>query len=515
MPVPAICLLLAGFSFLPDASTKGLQHAKKANPPGAFIDQFGQNKSAAWPAKISSVSQLLKADEAEEKELAGAAKAVDRDEYQAWKGGPKLTATGYFRLDKVKGRSWLVAPSGNLFFSTGINCVGPGAFSPLTAKNKAAYSFLPDKKGEFAPAFSENGLSFYVANLLRKWKNDWRKKFDERALARTRYWGFTSFGNWLDKSLEHRYPYVSMGPPMWELKKSSYIDGDIADAYDPDFESEVFEICRKHLSKYKDDPYLIGYFVDNEMPWYNISYDVLMLDSKAAPCKRRWLELLKGKYKTIAALNKSWSSKAADFESLRWPGENANQSCLKDLQEFRSEFADKFYDSWYRGIKKADPNHLVLGTRIPNMMDEVVLASARHTDVLSFNHYEMQLGDAYDRYYQLTKKPILIGEYNFDSLDAGLLAAYVPVRNQKERAVAFSYYTENAAAKPYVVGCHYFQYIDEPLMGRGDGESSFNGFVNVCDIPYKELVAAARKSNAAIYEIHSGKKAPSRKQALP
>jgi hypothetical protein len=104
---------------------------------------------------------------------------------------------------------------------------------------------------------------------------------------------------------------------------------------------------------------------------------------------------------------------------------------------------------------------------------------------------------------------MLIGEYDFDSLDAGLISAFVPVRNQHERGVGFSFYTEAAAAKPYMVGTHYFQYIDEPLTGRGDGENSFNGFVNVCDRPYDELVKAARRSNEKIYDIHSGSIKPS------
>jgi agarase len=173
------------------------------------------------------------------------------------------------------------------------------------------------------------------------------------------------------------------------------------------------------------------------------------------------------------------------------------------------DFAQRFYSTWYKAVKLADPHHLVLGSRIPYPMDEIVGACAANTDVLSFNHYAIELHKDFDRYSREFDKPMLIGEYGFDSFDAGLLTAYVPVASQKDRGKGFTYYTEQCAAKPYFVGAHYFQYIDEPLTGRGDGETSFNGFVAITDSPYPELVKAAKMTNARIYQVHSGKEPPS------
>lgn len=104
-----------------------------------------------------------------------------------------------------------------------------------------------------------------------------------------------------------------------------------------------------------------------------------------------------------------------------------------------------------------------------------------HVDIVSFNIYETVPDKTkFDRLYSIVHKPMLIGEYAFDSLDAGLLTTYVPVQNQPERAVGYRYYTETAAALPYLVGCYYFQYIDESVTGRKpDRETSFNGFVSV------------------------------------
>jgi hypothetical protein len=70
------------------------------------------------------------------------------------------------------------------------------------------------------------------------------------------------------------------------------------------------------------------------------------------------------------------------------------------------------------------------------------------------------------------------------------------------------YYTEQLAAVPYVIGSHYFQYRDEPITGRFDSETAYNGFVNVADIASEPLVAAARATNARIYVVHAGVEAP-------
>ena len=59
---------------------------------------------------------------------------------------------------------------------------------------------------------------------------------------------------------------------------------------------------------------------------------------------------------------------------------------------------------------------------------------------------------------------------------------------------------------PISSGAHWFQYIDEPLTGRTlDGENAHVGFVTVADLPYVELVAAARDANLSVlHELQRG-----------
>jgi hypothetical protein len=54
-------------------------------------------------------------------------------------------------------------------------------------------------------------------------------------------------------------------------------------------------------------------------------------------------------------------------------------------------------------------------------------------------------------------------------------------------------------ALPAFVGCHWFQYVDQALTGRFDGENYNIGFVTVTDTPYPEMVEAAREVNVTVY----------------
>lgn len=476
-----------------------LHGARLATPqkPLKWIDEFGQNSNVIGKEHVRGLSDLKGRDEIESRLLSNLRTAKEN-------APEELKGTGFFRLEKSNDKWWLVDPTGHFFYSTAIDCVGCGAWTKLNEVSRSAYSWLPKGDGgDFRDALKNGSVSLYRANLIRKWGTAYKTKCSQRAVERMKHWGFNTLGNWTEPALlkEANMPYVSTGPKTWELK-IPYLDGDIPDVYHPAFASEAERVARS-LSTEKADRNLIGHFIDNELPWWNIPYDVFALDV-GAPAKEAWLSLLKRRYATIAALNKAWGTDVKNFESVRWTGKETTPQAVSDMKELLGQFAERFYSTWYRAVKLADPNHLILGSRIPYNIEEVTEACARNTDVLSINLYSQDPANELDRYHELTNKPILIGEYAFDSLDEGLLTAWVPVQRQLDRALGFTYYTEQAAAKRFVVGSHYFQYLDEPLTGRKDGETSFNGFVRVTDVPYQHLVEAARRTNARVHAIHAG-----------
>ena len=98
------------------------------------------------------------------------------------------------------------------------------------------------------------------------------------------------------------------------------------------------------------------------------------------------------------------------------------------------------------------------------------------------------------------------GEFHFGALDRGLFhTGLVATKSQEERAACYSAFVTSCLTHPRYVGTHWFQWRDQALTGRFDGENYQIGFLTVTDQPYPELVEAARKVGAAMYETRFGK----------
>ena len=58
---------------------------------------------------------------------------------------------------------------------------------------------------------------------------------------------------------------------------------------------------------------------------------------------------------------------------------------------------------------------------------------------------------------------------------------------------------QGALTHPNIIGTHWFQFRDQPLTGRWDGEGYAIGFVDVADTPYEELTQTAREIGENMY----------------
>ena len=102
--------------------------------------------------------------------------------------------------------------------------------------------------------------------------------------------------------------------------------------------------------------------------------------------------------------------------------------------------------------------------------------------------------------------PVITGEFHFGSLDRGLFNGGLKVaKSQAHRAQLYKEYLQSALAHPNFVGTHWFQYIDQAVTGRFDGENYPIGFVDICDTPYKEIVEASRQIGYNMYEYRYNK----------
>jgi len=170
--------------------------------------------------------------------------------------------------------------------------------------------------------------------------------------------------------------------------------------------------------------------------------------------------------------------------------------------------AEPLLDLYFRicreELEKAAPGKLYLGSRFVGFRQRGVLwrAAAKYCDVVTVNAYANSVFNISEKIFSKgEEKPLLVGEFHFGCIDRGMFkAGLCPVANQSERGRSYERFAEGCLRHPLIVGCHWFQYRDQPLLGRGDGEAYQCGFVDVCDRPYRELCISARKVGEEIYK---------------
>ena len=160
--------------------------------------------------------------------------------------------------------------------------------------------------------------------------------------------------------------------------------------------------------------------------------------------------------------------------------------------------------------RRIDPNHMILGMRWAWISDPLLVTGWDCFDVFSINCYAVDPTSALENVRLLgVDLPVMIGEFHFGALDAGLPATGLEaVPSQTERAKAYRYYCERAAAHPYGVGCHWFQCYDQFALGRFDGENYNIGLFDITLRPYAEMERAVHDTAERAYAVHAGEKEP-------
>lgn len=482
-----------------------------------IVDRFGQFARADWPGKIHSDEELARSRSAETEWLREHPPISDRDEFGGWKKGPQLSGTGFFRTERVDGRWWLVTPTGHLFWSMGADCVRMDERSPLRGR-EAMFTWLPDD------AKKQGFCDFYHTNLRRKYGDSWESEWARLACERLPSWGFNTIGNWSDPSVFRlrRVPYTAtihlsgglrIGPKPPPDKKDHGHDHRLPDYFDPKFPTMVDQSVAKAVAEWRDDPWCIGYFVDNELGWDSWAQGGLGGESKIArdalaspatlAARIQLVEMLRAKYGSIEAFSKAWSLKISSWdESVVLDNKSLTEAARGDCAAFLTATAERYFSVVSAAMKKHAPHQLYLGCRFAIRPREVIAVAAKYCDVVSFNIYDYSVSPEKWSFTNDLGKPVIIGEFHFGALDRGLFHTGLRrTENQAARAQAFATYVKSVLEMPAFVGCHWFQYADEPLTGRFDGENYNIGLVTVTDSPYPELRDAAREINAQIYSL--------------
>jgi hypothetical protein len=281
---------------------------------------------------------------------------------------------------------------------------------------------------------------FLARNLEIKYGKDWRPVVLNLVGRRLRSWGINTIGAWSEDGVMEQHKV-----PYTAIFHSGGALGKQIAPESAEWSEALHQQLTHAAARLNHDPWCIGFFVDNEIHAGN---------------DPAWWEVY---YRHVSAL-----------------------------------------------AKEILPNKLYLGSRLdfhdfPDSTPErieIARLAAKYADVVSFNQYRFTLDEFH--WPGGIDRPVIVGEFHFGALDRGLLHTGLRmVVNQEQRADAYRHYLTSALRNPMIVGAHWFQLYDEPTTGRGDGENYQIGFLDVCDQPYPETIAASREVGYHIYEIRN------------
>jgi len=363
-------------------------------------------------------------------------------------------ATGFFQVAEVDGRWLLITPDGRPFYSVGVNHV--------TANNNT------DR---------ETGVCPYCVAVDSTYES--REAWAETTSERLASWGFNTIGAWSDDQL--------FAPLMPYTELLNYGGGQ-SDYFSNEFMERVQEITADKVVPLKDDPNLVGWFLDNELKW-----------------------------------GKDWRSSRTMLDEYMMlepgsPGREMAELYEGDDEGFLFALATQYFLVTTAALRAVDPKHLILGARASSlsMPPQVPQAATPYLDVFSVNFYATVEGlfdtlngqwgplvpieNWLETYYELSGLPLMATEFSFRSSESDLPNTEPPIYltfdTQVERAAAYDEYVQSCFDAPYIVGQRWFEYVDQPIGGRFDGENNNFGLVTVEDEPYDDFVEPVTVTNA-------------------
>jgi agarase len=431
---------------------------------------------------------------------------------------PGLTgkATGFFRVEQRDGIWWAFDPLGRGFVPLGIDHVSyRGAWCETLG---------------YAPHGKKNDAKF--AN---------RGEWADQTIDRLTSWGFNLLTAGCDPLLLHRglghTVALSVGNRMAILGDEFDITPNErrpCSAFPNVFHPEFASFCRYRIrtlaGPHVGDPWLFGYFLDNELAWWGRGatdtglFDATMAKNAKHTAKLALRDLLKKRFKgDLAACNQAFKTDLASFDAVldldALP--TATDEARATKHAFLTECAERYFGTLARAIHEVDPDHMILGCRFAGgRVDPIVWKTAgKYSEILTFNYYgsvdldrKMAVANGrvseapplardFSEFYEKGgHRPMMVTEWSFPALDSGLpctKGAGQRFRTQAERAEASNIYARTILSIPFMIGYDYFMWVDEPALGISTPfpENSNYGIINEDGAPYPLLVKALSTIN--------------------
>ncbi len=411
-------------------------------------------------------------------------------------------ATGFFRVEKIGEQWWLFTPDGHPFFSAGINVVN------------------------FDGTATHDGVKHYREAALAKYGDE--ETWADAQIPRLEAWGWNTIGAWSGwRNFQGRFPYTV----KLNLAGANMTEDGPYDYFSESFHQRIADAMANEVPGQADDPYLIGYFLDNELHWGrdhrgdHLFDEYMHMDAATSTGKQRLLAFLEETYETMDALKEDFDTESASFSELagmiRLPNKET-EGALATKAAWTGLVAEEYFRVSDETLAALDPDHLNLGVRFVSQMvpRAAIEAAGRYVDVMSINFYDMIWGiddgltaldpdylsteDFLKNHYEAGGRPVLVSEWSYRADDSGLPNSYPPIYptfdTQEERTDAFAEKYQGLLDRTWFVGQHWFLFADQPPEGRFDGEDSNFGLVTEQDAPYELLLERSAAMIGNVYK---------------
>ncbi len=381
----------------------------------------------------------------------------------------KLEATGYFGIQKKGHRWWVKDPLGAEFVTMGVTSLRKGK-SELVEK-----------------VFNE------------KFKNDKTWIGETKQIFNGS--GFNTAGSWSDVEAIVSYNAKAEQPMVFSTQlsllagyaqKKSKKTGNkeypvLASVFDSGFKAYC-EARQQEIGNYKDDKNLFGHFSDNELPFQNdLLKEFLAISDNSDPA---------------VIIANAW---LADNHIL------LNNITKENKDAFAGLVASAYFKIVSEAIKKIDPNHLYLGSRLHSSAknNPAVLAAAEmYNDIISINYYgNWSVTANHALQWSKLKKPFFITEFYTKAEDTkmtNMSGAGWLVKTQNDRGIHYQNFCLTLLQIKNCVGWHWFRYQDnDPTDKSADpsNNDSNKGIVTTSFETYSSLIDKMRQLNTVVYDL--------------
>jgi len=348
------------------------------------------------------------------------------------------------------------------------------------------------------------GVCSVAMNRTPRGEEALRRRFrDEHAWAAAtiellRTNGFNTLASWSDwprlRTVPAPMPYMTQlgligtfGRTFhgaWVVPGHLAFSNNCIPVFDPRFPDFARRRAAELLAPIRDDPYCVGHFSDNELPFPADALDrhlALPAGDPGREAAERWV-----REHALQPGPSGWSAEAR--------------------AAFLEYLADRYFAICAEAIRQAAPAHLYLGSRFhgPDLGRlELFRAAGRHADVISVNWYGVWTPDAgrLAAWAAAAGRPILITEWYAKGMDSGLeniTGAGWTVRTQRDRGRFYQNFALGLLASPDCVGWHWFRYMDnDPADSSADpsNRDSNKGILSNTYEPWWDLLDRMRALN--------------------